>query len=461
MPVGFALGSSVLWASDAELARTMDMAAEAGAKMVRFDVSWTFAEPSPGEMNWQPTDRVVEAATRRRLEVLATVTNSPAWAAAGRIRHTGRPADPGQFAAFAGKAAQRYAGQVGQYEVWNEPNGRLFFQPDPDPAIYASMVRLTYQAIKQADSKAVVVAGALGATGHGEGVIVPVEYLKQMYAAGVAGSFDALSYHPYDYLAPLAGGALYPGSPTQQMVDMFDVMAANGDGDKPIWITEYGAPTSVVGERMQSTLIVDSVRQWPEVEAGGPFFIYGLRDIDSEIGDPHAGFGLVTADFTPKPAFRDLKAVLRAKNPARAQYEQFSVARDPTLGRSLTPIYTVAAALAQQFERGTRFMTAKGVFNSPPAVAALARAWKIVPIGPFNNGYQDFAVDNTGRIFSNEATGTHLVVGAILAAWTPSIGFPVSDQYDIGTASQPGAAVDFERGRITWQQNTGVKVVAR
>ncbi|MGB2921060.1 MAG: cellulase family glycosylhydrolase [Mycobacterium sp.] len=460
-PVGFALGSTVLWATEDELQTTMDQVADAGATWIRFDVSWTFGEPTPGQLDWTASDRVVEAATNRNLQILATVTNSPAWAAQNALRQTSRPAVPARYAEFAGEVAGHYAGDVQHYEIWNEPNGRLFFEPDPDPAIYTAMVREAYAAIKSVDPGAVVVAGSLGATNPTPGNIAPVEFLSQMYAAGVAGSFDALSYHPYDFVAPLAVGALHPNSPTQQMVAMRELMAANGDGGKTIWLTEYGAPSSVVGPDRQATLVVDSVRQWPEVSLSGPFFVYALRDSGTDPTDPHTGFGLIATDSTPKPAFNALKAAQNAGNPARELFTEFAAVPDESLGLAVTPVFSVSGGHGQQFERGTRYLTPGGYFNSPPAVAALAREWQIAPISEFTDGYQDFAVPDGARIFSSQATGTHIVLGAILAAWEPRLGLAVSDEYELHEGTSPRRAVDFEHGWITWAPGVGAVVEVR
>ncbi len=457
MPVGYSLGSPALWSTKEDLAKTMDMVAASRATMVRFDVSWAFAEPIEGHFDWAPSDRVVDAAQHRGLRILATVANSPAWASLDGQRHTGAPADPARFAEFAGEVARRYRARVSDFEIWNEPNGRIFFEPDPDPLRYTRMLVASYAEIKAVNPKATVVAGALGVTGQGDGVIVPVEFLSRMYEAGAADSFDALSFHPYDYNAPLAVGALYATSPMQQMVSMRELMTGNGDGHKPLWITEYGAPTSVVSEEKQSMLVVDSVRQWPEVSAAGPFFVYSLRDAGRDSGDQLQGFGLTTTDFVPKKAFVDLSRVLAAGIPEREEHKPFAESADGSLGESVTPVFAIGDGYGQQYEHGTRFKTDAGWFESPPAVAALARQLQILPTAPFADGYQDFRTPTGGRIFSGERTGTHIVVGSILAAWTPALGFPVTDEYPIDPATQ-SRAVDFEHGRITWAPATGAEV---
>src|SRR5688572_167441 len=57
--VGFAGGSSILWGTDAELARDFDTIVATGARWVRLDFDWPSAEPVQGQFNWQHIDRVV------------------------------------------------------------------------------------------------------------------------------------------------------------------------------------------------------------------------------------------------------------------------------------------------------------------------------------------------------------------------------------------------------------------
>ncbi|MDT5105865.1 MAG: polysaccharide biosynthesis protein PslG [Mycobacterium sp.] len=77
---------------------------------------------------------MINAADARGMGVLAVITTTPGWAndpsAPGIYGH---PASPADFGTFAGLAAQRYAGQVGAYEIWNEPNAAPYYGPQPDP----------------------------------------------------------------------------------------------------------------------------------------------------------------------------------------------------------------------------------------------------------------------------------------------------------------------------------------
>jgi hypothetical protein len=462
VPIGFAAGSSIVWASDRDMNTILDKIVESGATMVRFDIVWTFAEPYPGYYDWAASDRVVQAADDRGLRMLATINNSPKWAALNSHFHTGRPADPARYGQFAGKVAERYRGRISWYEIWNEPNGRIFFEPDPDPVVYTAMLKSAYAAIKNVDKNATVIAGALAAVNHGVGVIAPVEFVQHMYANSAQGWFDALSFHPYDYTAPLADGAPYPTSPIQQMVSIRRLMNANQDGDKKIWISEHGAPSAIVGDARQAQLVIETLRSWPEVSYAGPFFVHSIKDGSVKDGDAsdsaEGSFGALTVGFAPRPLFTAVSALIATGNPLRSERLLFEQHADQSLGAAVTPVFNVSKGQAQQFEHGMRFRTPTGFFSSPEEVGNLARSMQILPISEFQDGYQDFMAGSILRIYSSSETGTHAIRDHIATAWDSSLGFPTSDEYSLPSGASPQVAVDFEHGRISWSAGSGATV---
>ncbi|MEV0293510.1 trehalose corynomycolyl transferase [Nocardia sp. NPDC050710] len=72
------------------------------------------------------------------------------------------------------------------------------------------------------------------------------------------------------------------------------------------------------------------------------------------------------------------------------------------------------------------------------------------------NGVGKFNRFQTGNIYHSPA-GTHAVYGAIFTEWARQghengrLGFPISDEYD----TLSGRRVDFERGWIEWNKDTG------
>ncbi|WP_285187446.1 cellulase family glycosylhydrolase [Rhodococcus sp. MEB041] len=455
--LGYSTGSSILWADDADVSRTMAAVRDGGATSVRIDISWRFAEPARGQYDWRPSDRVVDAARAAGLDVVATLTTTPAWAAIGfSDLAAAAPRNPQEYGAFAGVVADRYRGRVSTYEIWNEPNGRLFFWPNPDPARYTAMLRSAFTAVTASDPDAVVVAGALGNTDTTDGRMDSNEFLVGMYDAGAAGSFHALSYHAYDYGTTLADAGLYPNSAVQQIIRMRQTMVTHGDAAARIWITEYGAPDTGVDADTQARLIVESAQQWGEVPYGGPFYVYTVRDGDSLSSDPEARFGVLDDAFVPKPVYGQLAALAAAGLPQRDIANRFDAAAPSDLGEPWGPVFALPAGSGRQYTHGSLYSTASGWLTSPPAVADIARTTGLVPAGPFHDGYQDLLADGGFRVFSDPRFGTWAVVGAILDQWRPELGFPVTGEYE---APDGQRVVDFESGRILWNPTDGAVVV--
>jgi hypothetical protein len=293
--------------------RTLDAVKATGVNSVRLMMPWAGMEPNPGQFDFGQVDLMVDAANARGMSVLGTLVSSPAWATdPGLIPISSPPASAGAFADFAGATAARYRGRVAAYEVWNEPNGVLSWTSGPqgpEPARYVELLKATYPKIKAADGSAIVVGGALGAViSFGAISVDPVAYLNSMYAAGAKGSFDALSFHPYQYSTMFSQGGGLGNSPINQLGAMRQAMTSNGDGGKKIWATEYGEPTSAVDEQTQAAYLTDFLNAWRGLPYAGPAYVYTTRDRNTG-GGTEDTFGLYRTDWTPKPAQAAVQAL--------------------------------------------------------------------------------------------------------------------------------------------------------
>src|SRR5581483_8806980 len=146
-----------------------------GATIARSDSLWEVAEPQPGHFDWRFDDLVAGSLARHRLEWLALLDYSAAWARVQpNVLHS-PPRSAAAFAQFAAAFAARY-GQGGSfwsahpeipalpvrtYEVWNEPDNAQFWQPQPDAAAYADLYLATRAAVERVDPAAHVVVGGL------------------------------------------------------------------------------------------------------------------------------------------------------------------------------------------------------------------------------------------------------------------------------------------------------------
>lgn len=299
--------SDLYFASPAQVDAALDQMQAMGVNTVRIGIPWAGINPVPGYYNWSQADYMINAADARGMGVLAVITTTPGWAndpsAPGIYGH---PASPADFGTFAGLAAQRYAGKVGAYEIWNEPNAALYYGPQPDPAGYTALLKAAYPAIKAADPNATVVGGVVGSTvTYKNQTLNPVTFVDEMYQNGAQGYFDALSFHPYQYTTPFSQGAYNPNNPIVQLADIHDLMVANGDAGKTIWASEYGEPSSVGGDTQQAAYLQDMLTTWRTIDYTGPAFVYTLQDTaaaGTASATPEDSLGLIRTDGTWKPA---------------------------------------------------------------------------------------------------------------------------------------------------------------
>ena len=308
---GIATGGAIQSEDPATLGRDLDVIRDAGAKWVRIDINWAQIQSrGPSSYDWDAIDRVVEGATSRGMSVLGGILYTPGWARPAGTESTYRP-DPDQYAAFAERAVAHYSALgVHTYEVWNEPNAKAFWTPAPDVGDYTALLKAAYPAIKAADPRATVVSGST-APAPAEGAdMTPVRFLRGIYAAGGGDSFDAVGHHPYCWPA-------YPGdqedwSAWYQMYgtnpSLRSVMVDNGDAAKQIWATEFGAPTdgpagSHVSEDTQAKMLSRAYSVWSRYDWAGPLFAYQGRDYGTDTSTRENFFGLLRADWSPKPAY--------------------------------------------------------------------------------------------------------------------------------------------------------------
>jgi hypothetical protein len=308
--------SALYFASDEDIARTLDEMLQLGVQNVRIQIPWAGVEIARDVYFWERIDKQVEAAAARNMGVLGVLNQTPRWIADDLAGHP----DPTEFAQFAADVAARYKGRVSAYEIWNEPNSIQFFDPI-DPAAYAELLKSAYQGIKAVDGSIIVVGGVVGSViGQGRVVLNPVEFIDQKLRACAAGSFDALSFHPYQYTLMFSQGADQIQSPLRQIDDIRRLLEQAGLPTMPIWATEYGLPTNEVSPEQQAAFIDDFLRAWQDVAYAGPAFIYTTRDFAEGSPNDQDNFGIFYANWVAKPAaqvIEDFIDSLQPRHPVR------------------------------------------------------------------------------------------------------------------------------------------------
>ncbi|MGV9669291.1 cellulase family glycosylhydrolase [Gordonia sp. NPDC003504] len=335
--------SSLYGLDSATLNTTLDKIAALGVTSVRVAIPWVSVEYLEGSYNWTQLDALVAAADARGMSIVATVTGTPFWA--GNI--VNGHFDPAEYAEFVGAVATRYQGDISGYEIWNEPNAALFYNPI-DPVAYTEVLKAAYTAIKAADPAAVVIAGVLGATVTTGATLNPITFVEQMYSSGAAGYFDALSFHPYQYLEEYTDND-HDDSPASQIAAIRALMAQYGDAAKKIWITEYGQPTGGTHTQAeQATFIENFIEAWQNEANAGPIYIYSTRDTNTGSSNLEDNFGLYTTNWVAKPAAQVLADLIARYSTTASNTGDFGAAFAAAMQQLLESLVQAQAAALQQ-----------------------------------------------------------------------------------------------------------------
>jgi len=169
--------------------KDLDIICDGGFKFIRMDFSWSGIEREKGVYNFQSTgyDALTEACIKRGISMLYILDYSNRLYESEQSVRT--PEGRLAFAAFAEAAAKRYAGKNILWEIWNEPNIRQFWQPQPGVDDYCKLVEAASPKIKQGDPNALVVAPATST--------IPFDWLEGCFKKGLLNWIDALTVHPY------------------------------------------------------------------------------------------------------------------------------------------------------------------------------------------------------------------------------------------------------------------------
>jgi GH35 family endo-1,4-beta-xylanase len=327
---GIAAGSSLTNADSQTINKELDGIAALGAQWVRLDFDWSVIQPdNSSTFDWSQYDTIVAAAQQRHLHVLGILAYTPQWARSSACSDTAKCApDPAQFATFAAAVASRYASQnVHYWEVWNEPNNPGFWAPKPDPSAYTELLKQASTALKKADASAYVVTAGLSPQATTNNSYSPIDFLSAVYKAGAEPYFDAVADHPYTFpLSPTSSADHAWNQMAATSKSLHQIMVTNGDSNKKMWITEFGAPTGgpgpistvanpnlnqhpyVVDENLQKKIMLDALTLYKSYSWTGPFFWYSYKDAGNTPDTNENFFGLVRYDDTTKPAYDAYKS---------------------------------------------------------------------------------------------------------------------------------------------------------
>ncbi|MBI4317210.1 MAG: beta-galactosidase [Chloroflexi bacterium] len=298
-----------------KIRKTLQMVREMGATWIVEYFPWAYVEPRKGRFDWKHADLVMRSAYAEGLAVAARIDLVPEWARPDET--TGRYLDRDHYADYANflrTFAARYKGRVKYLIVWNEPNTSFEWGYRPvSLEEYAELLKMAYLQVKNADPEVVVVSAGLAPTLEKSPLALDdLVFLQRMYDAGARDYFDVLGVHSY-------GGKFPPDDPPSsgslnfaRAVLLRQVMESNGDGSKPMLITEAGwndhprwAKAVRPGQRLDYTLRAyqKAEQEWPWVQ-GLAMWAFRLPWPARNYNDYYT---FVTQDFTPKPIYEAVK----------------------------------------------------------------------------------------------------------------------------------------------------------
>ena len=234
---------------DWKIQRTLRMVREMGSPWIVEYFPWPYVEPQEGEFTWGHSDVVVEHAENQGLTVIARLGWVPGWARPDLDEQETTltyldAVHYDEFADFVAAFVARYRGRVNHVIIWNEPNLSFEWGYRPvDAGGYVELLRAVYPRAHAANPDVVVLAGALAPTLEPEGSAAGLNdlaYLERMYQAGAASSFDALAIHAYGLTFPPEEPPAADAINFRRVELLREIMVANGDGDKPVYVTEAG-----------------------------------------------------------------------------------------------------------------------------------------------------------------------------------------------------------------------------
>ena len=271
----------------------------AGVGMVRCDFRWGAIEKPAGTWNFDRTDAIVADAKAAGIVVLPSLNY-------GHPDHPAPDVDQGPWREFVHRVAERYANDIPAFEVWNEQN----ISWKGNPTNYVPVLKAAAEEIRAAAPNAKVVIGGFAGT--------PFTYMQTLYDLGCRDWFDVMNFHSY-WPDPPEGGR--DGGFALSISNIRSLMHRNGDGGKPIWLTETGAssaecvtarPEGTDPFATRNTHSVDEATQASHLarilgiafESGLEVVIpYEMRDPLEGRFEKEAHFGLLHENFVPKPAW--------------------------------------------------------------------------------------------------------------------------------------------------------------
>ena len=287
--------------SKKDLEEGVKLLKELGVSFVRIDFYWQDIEPQKGKFDFGKYDYITKLLCENNIKILAILDYCADWA--GKFWN-GPPENLDNFVNFAKKVVKRYKNKIKYWEIWNEPDSSIYWQPQDEMKTYLRLLKKTYKAIKEIDPSAKVLLGGLTSGGY--------YALKRIYEMDGKNYFDIVNIHPF--VNPLRKDCVKEIKILYKNIRK--LMGKFGDEKKKIWFTEIGCPGvkkpskknmwwlgRSPTESEQAEFLRKVFTETPKLEFVDKVFWAFFRDCKEHFNSGVDFFGLVRWDFSKKIAF--------------------------------------------------------------------------------------------------------------------------------------------------------------
>jgi len=221
---------------------------------------WGKLESEEGEFDFSQSDNVVKRAQEMGIEILATIWpfadwDQKKWGDIDRFVEEDfpdlptsryKPYDMQEYKKFVKKLVERYDGDgiddmpglkkpIKYWEVLNEPStgftnelrgkNKGFFKGDADD--YFEILKVTYEAIKEANPEAKVLNGGMVPLPQENEEPAFYDFWSRVFELGGGNYIDIVNFHSFS-----------PYEDAKMLKDFFGEYI----GEKPLWVTEFSSP---------------------------------------------------------------------------------------------------------------------------------------------------------------------------------------------------------------------------
>jgi beta-xylosidase len=312
--------------TDSERTKVFELLSLCGIGWVREGFLWHELEPQRGQWHWERYDDIVDRAGKFGISVLPVLCFTADWASSApeevvpEKRRRWAP-QAAEWAGYVRAIVGHYKDRIHAWEVWNEPNLPTFWQPKPEAKPYAQLLENTYRVAKEVSPDATLISAGLATikTDHPDR---PENYEEKYVSAMVhqqARPFDAIGYHPYTLFNHSVSNAQTVRRFENNIHNLLVGLPNTPDGERtPLWFTEMGTSTipRIVSESRAAEYLVVMLTCALSTPHATRFFWYNFRDVGVNPEEKEDMFGLIHADYTPKPGYLAYRTFIAKMNQA-------------------------------------------------------------------------------------------------------------------------------------------------